>query len=363
MAEQPSDGAQAGADIPRIGRAAAGRKRRVTRRDVAERAGVSTATVSYVLNKTQKVPERTAEKVWEAVRALDYKPDLVARSLVTRESKQLAIVLNNIGNPIYADFIRGFENKAITNGYFVNICTGNQNVDDYMEDFASRRIDGILIEALPHKYHQEELYKLLDANIRIVVFGHTSMDLRTISSIETDYIDVMDKAVTHLVGLGHERIAYISGLERSQTFDQRIEGYLQALQANGLDHGDELLVATPQPTNTEISDGAALAKRLVESKRKFTAVLATNDLMAAGAMGALKQAGLRIPEDVSVMGIDNSYIGTITEPGLTTLAISYRDVGRKAFDLLYADLREDVKGYYVNRAELFERGSTGPPSA
>lgn len=359
----PAGGAEPGADSQGTRRMRNGRNRRVTRRDVAERAGVSTATVSYVLNKTHKVPEKTAEKVWEAVRALNYKPDLVARSLVTRESKQLAIVLNNIGNPIYADFIRGFENKAITNGYFVNICTGNQNVDDYMEDFAARRIDGILIEALPHKYHQEELYKLLAANIRIVVFGHTNMDLRTISSIETDYIDAMDKAVAHLVELGHERIAYLSGLERSQTFDRRIEGYLQALERRGLPYGDELLVATPHATNTEISDGAALAKRLLDGKRQFTAVLATNDLMAAGAMGALKQGGLRIPEDVSVVGIDNAYIGTITEPGLTTLAISYRDVGSKAFDLLYADLREDVKGYYVNRAELLRRGSTAPPSA
>lgn len=344
------------------GRRPAGGTRRPTRRDVAELAGVSTATVSYVLNKTQKVPDRTADKVWEAVRALDYKPDLVARSLVTRESKQLAIVLNNIANPIYADFILGFENKAIENGYFVNICTGNQNVDDYMEDFASRRIDGILIEALPHKYHEEELFKLLAANIRIVVFGHTNLDLRTISSIETDYIHAMETAVSHLTSLGHRRIAYLSGLERSQTFDRRIDGYLGALDSHGLDYGDDLLIAAPRITNTDISDGADLAKRLLDTKKDFTGVVCTNDLMATGAMAAFKQAGLHIPEDVSVMGIDNAYIGSITEPGLTTLAISYRDVGRKAFELLYADIREEVKGYYINRPELLVRGSTGAPS-
>lgn len=338
----------------------ANQQRRPTRRDVAQRAGVSTATVSYVLNNTQKVPEKTAEKVWQAVRELNYKPDLIARSLVTKETKQLAIVLNNIANPIYADFILGFENKAINNGYFVNICTGNQHVDDYMENFAARRIDGILIEALPHKYHQEELYKLIAADIRIVVFGHTTMDLRKISSIETDYFDVMDQAVSHLANLGHSRIAYLSGLERSQTFDRRIDGYLKALESNGLTYGEELLVLPAHSTNTNISDGTKMARRLLDGKHQFTAVIATNDLMATGAMAAFKAAGLQIPRDVSVMGIDNAYIGEITEPGLTTLGISYRIVGERAFDLLYADIRDDVKGYYVNHAQLIERGSTGP---
>ncbi len=335
--------------------------KRPTRRDVAELAGVSTATVSYVLNKTQKVPEPTAERVWAAVRELNYTPDLVARSLVTRESKQLSIVLNNIRNPIYGDLILGFENEAISNGYFVNICTGNRNVDDYMENFAARRIDGIFVETLPEKYNIEEIDKLIASGIRVVLFGHTDIDLRRVSCVETDYIDALEIVIDYLHGLGHTEIAYLSGLEPEQKYDRRIEGYLTALTNRGIDNGNELLFTTNKPSDTDVEDGRNLAKKFVDSGVRATAVVCTNDLMATGALARFKEAGIRVPEDVSIVGIDNAYISEITDPRLTTLSISYREVGRKAFELLYADIKSDVKGYYLNKTELVVRESTAPP--
>ncbi len=334
--------------------------KRPTRRDVAELAGVSTATVSYVLNKTQKVPTPTAERVLAAVRELNYTPDLVARSLVTQESKQLSIVLNNIRNPIYGDLILGFENQAISHGYFVNICTGNRNVDDYMENFAARRIDGIFVETLPEKYKLEEIDKLLASGIRVVLFGHTDMDLRRISCVETDYIDALETIVDYLHRLGHTDIAYLSGLEREQKYDKRIEGYLRALRSRGIGNEGALLFTTSKPSDTDVEDGRILAKKLLDSGRHATATVCTNDLMATGALARFKEAGVRVPEDMSIVGIDNAYISEITDPRLTTLSISYREVGKKAFELLYADIKNDVKGYYVNKTELIVRETTAP---
>lgn len=335
-------------------------KKRATRKDVAERAGVSPATVSYVLNNTQKIPEKTVQKVLAAVEELDYRPNLIARSLVTRESKQLSIVLNNIANPIYSDLILGFENKAIQTGYFVNICTGNKNVDDYMEHFLARRVDGIFIEVLPYKYHLEKLYDLLEAGIKLVVYGNIGIDPRKVSCIETDYIDAMDKAVGYLVGLGHTRIAYLSGLAKSQNYDKRISGYLSALENHKLDIGESLLFTSSNATNTDIQDGDQLARKVLQSDKRFTAAICTNDLMAIGAIKTFKENGIAVPGRVSVMGIDNAYISEITEPRLTTLGTPYREVGEKAFDLLYNDLRNDIKGYYLNKTTLVERDSTGP---
>lgn len=344
--------------------------KRVTRKDVARLAGVSTATVSYVLNKSQKVPEATAARVMAAVEELSYRPNLVARSLVTNRSHQLAIVLNNIANPIYADLILGFENEAIQAGYFVNICTGNRNLDDYLEHFASRQIDGLFIEALPYKFHSEKIAHLLDAGIRMVFYGNIGIDPKSTSMVETDYLEAMEIGVSFLAGLGHERIAYVSGLTKNQTSDRRIEGYCAAMDRHGLDFGDELLISPRTNTDTEIRDGAELTRRLLTSTKRtserpasgkgVTAIIATNDLMAIGAIQAIKAAGLRVPQDISVLGIDDASIATLCEPALSTLALDFRDIGKRAFQMLLADITSETKGYYLNRVHLVERDSTGP---
>ena len=334
--------------------------RPATRKDVAQRAGVSTATVSYVLNKSQKLPPETVERVLKAAADLDYRPNFTARSLVTRETRQIAIVLNNLANPIYADLIRGFENEAISRGYFVAICTGYQNIDDYFDNFARRRIDGLFIEALPFKYHMEKLQELVDAGIRVVVFGNTSLDSRLVSHIETDYHAAISEAVAYLTGLGHHDIAYLSGLSRQHRFDQRVDAYLAAMQRAGMDPPDRLLIASRGDTDTNIADGEALAAKLLQTHYRFTAVICTNDLMAVGAMRVFRAAGLSVPADVSVIGIDGASICEITEPTLSTMSVPYAAIGARAFDMLYNDITTGVKGYLKNRAELIERLSAGP---
>lgn len=202
-----------------------------TRKDVAKLAGVSTATVSYVMNKNRSISKETTEKVLQAVETLNYKPDMIARSMTTNETMQLSIVLDSISNPFYGEIVHGFENAANANGYFVNICTGFNSLDEYFENFILRRIDGVFVAAMPFRFNVEKLYKLVENGIRVVVSGNVEADMKLVSSIENDHITAMDEAVTYLYGLGHRNIAYLSGLSRNLKYDRRIEGYLKTVES------------------------------------------------------------------------------------------------------------------------------------
>ena len=140
---------------------------KVTRADVAKLAGVSSATVSNVLNENNKVKEETAVRVRAAIKELDYRPDMIARSMVMKKTMQIGIVLENISNPFFGDIVRGFESAANEKGYFVNICTGFNKLDDYFDNFIIRRLDGVFVTAIPYKFKIEKLYHLVDKGIRV----------------------------------------------------------------------------------------------------------------------------------------------------------------------------------------------------
>lgn len=329
-----------------------------TRLDVAKLAGVSEATVSYVLNNKGKTSEETRQRVLAAVASLNYKPDMIARSMATNETMQLGIVLENLANPFFGEIVRGFESAANDRGYFVNICTGYNKLDDYFENFITRRLDGVFIVAIPPKFHMDEVYRLVEHGVRVIMSGNVEADLKRVSSIESDYVGAMDAAVGHLYGLGHRRIAFVSGLSRSHGFDLRAAGYRKALGRHGLDTGDSLLFDGAPPYTTDVDDGFRLTCRLIESGREFTAVICLNDLMAIGAIKACRRYGLRVPEDVSVMGFDDIPYAEVWEPPLTTMAVRKQLFGAKAFDLLYANIRQGSTGYYSNALRLVAREST-----
>lgn len=334
---------------------------KATRADVAKLAGVSTATVSYVLNGSRHMSEKTCKLVLDAVKQLNYKPDMIARSMTKNETMQLSLMIDNVANPFYGEIINGFENAAIERGYFVNICTGNANINEYYDNYVARRVDGVFIAALPHKFDVERMYNLTDNGIRVVVSGNTDVDLKRVSSIECDYFMAMDQAVHYLYKLGHRDIAYLSGLSRKFRYDHRVEGYLSAVERYKLPCGDSLLVDGKPPYQTEIVDGHAMAKDLLASGRRFTALICTNDLMAMGAISALKEAGLRVPEDVSVMGFDDIIFSKAWRPSITTMGGAKANFGRKSFELLYTNIRYGTTGYYLHQLEVIERASTAPP--
>ena len=334
---------------------------KVTRADVAKLAGVSTATVSYVLNGSRNISEKTRKCVLDAVAQLNYKPDMIARSMTKNETMQLSLMINDITNPFYSEIVMGFESAAIAKGYFVNVCTGYKNINDYFENYIARRIDGVFVVAVPHKFDLGKLYELTENDIKVVVSGNTQVDHKKVCSIENDYEAGMREAVSYLCGLGHERIAYLSGLSRKHGFDDRLEGYLNALRGQGLGYGEELLLEGKAPYSTGVQDGYAMAKEMVSSGRRFTAVICTNDLMAMGSISALNDAGLRVPEDVSVMGFDDILFSRVWRPAITTMAVPKFNFGGKAFDLLYTNMKKGSIGYSLCPLELKVRASTAAP--
>lgn len=332
---------------------------KVTRADVAKLAGVSTATVSYVLNGSRNMSDKTRKLVLDAVEQLNYKPDMIARSMTKNETMQLSLMINDITNPFFSEIVVGFETAAIEKGYFVNVCTGYKDINNYFDNYIARRIDGVFVVAVPHKFDLNRLYNLTENGIKVVVSGNTEADLKRVSSIENDYVAGMRTAVTYLHQLGHERIAYLSGLSRKHKYDRKIEGYLAAMEQQGLNCGEELLLEGRAPYSTSVEDGYAMAKELVASGKEFTAVICTNDLMAMGAVSAFEDVGLRVPQDVSVMGFDDILFAKAWRPAITTMAVSKYEFGRKAFELLYTNIKKGNTGYYLSQLELKARISTG----
>ena len=313
----------------------------ITRKDVARMAGVSTATVSNVLNNSDKVKEDTANHVREIIKQLNYSPNMVARSLSTKRTMQVAIVLEDISNPFFAEIATDFGNAAEEKGYFINICMGLNKLDEYFENFKARGLDGVYVTAMPHKFDVNKLYQLADCGIKIVTSGNVEIDTRKISSIENNFESGMKKAMEYLYEQGHTEIAYLSGLGQELSSDCRCVTYLKTLDSLGLDYKDRLLV-----------DGK------LDSRKPFTAAICGNDMMAIGAIKAFVESGLRVPEDVSVIGMDGTEMGRYCRPTLTTLEIS-KGLGRKAFELLYGNMMHGNVGYYKNDVELIVRESTG----
>lgn len=336
------------------------RKSKPTRSDVAALAGVSNATVSNVLNRSEKVKDETARRVREAIETLNYSPDLVARSLITGRTMQLGIILEDVLNPFYTEVIREFENAASERGYFVNICSGLHKVDAYFESAVNRGLDGIFVTALPYKFHVEKLSRLVERDVKVLTTGNVSADYRLVSSIEQDYASAMAAAMDHLYSLGHRHIAYLSGLGPSQTFDLRYSSYQKCVKNLGLPDGDSLLISGGPPYTTNIRDGYVCANRLLKSGRPFSAAVCGNDLMAFGAIRAFREHGLRIPEDVSVMGFDGIQMGEYWDPPLTTMSLDKKEFGYKAFALLYNNIVNDNTGYSMIKLNFHKGGSTGP---
>lgn len=331
---------------------------KATRMDVARLAGVSTATVSYVLNNKRKISEDTCRKVLAAVEQLQYKPDMIARSMATNQTMQLGIVLQSISNPFFGEIIHGFENAANAQGYFVNICTGFNKLDDYFENFIARRLDGVYISSIPTKFHMDKMYKLVEHGIPVVVSGNLLADHSRVSSLEHDYVPAMEELIDHLHRLGHRNIAFVSGLSRRTRYDLRAQGYLQALRRRGLE-GENLLFDGKPPYGTDVEDGWRITRRLLESGRPFTAVICTNDLMAIGAMKALQERSLRVPQDVSVAGFDDIPFSSIWTPSLTTMSFDKAAFGARACEMLLKGIQGGSTSALLTPLHLVARNSSG----
>jgi LacI family transcriptional regulator len=307
----------------------------VTTRDVARRAGVSSSTVSHVLNDSRFVSDDKRQRVLQAMDDLGYEPNAVARSLKVNRSTTLGLIISDISNPFFADVIRGAEDVAQANGYTLILCNSDEDPvkeATYLRELRAKRVDGLLLAPAGHAH--EYLRKLVRACFPIV-FLDRDLGSLPIAAVVLDNEAAAYEAVSHLIRLGHRRIAAVSGRPFISTTTERLAGYARALREAGLAI-DEHLVASG---GSRVDGGAQAAAQLLALDPRPTAVFSGNNLMTIGVLSALAAHGLEVPGDMAVVGIDDFPWADVLRPRLTTVAQPTYELGRVSTELLLKVMR------------------------
>lgn len=327
--------------------------RLATLREIAQEAGVSVSTVSRVVNGYEHVSDEVRLRVERAIKKLNYQPNQLARALVSgRNTKQLGLLVYDVANPYFAEIATAVENAAYQNGYSVILCnsSGGRNTAVNLQTLIRHQVDGVAItsgeiEAEEVKY----LERLLDRGIPVVVtrerfwVSNPAIDhlSNRIGTIELDYYTGARMATEYLVSLGHERIAFLFSLPKSNLeMDPRVLGYREVLAEHNLPFCEDLVVCN---LGFRQSSGARGMLELLSRTRDFTAVIAYNDLLAISALAVCRDEGIRVPEDVSVMGFDNIAASQYTYPALTTVHVPKSEQGEFMARYLISHIREECQ--------------------
>lgn len=336
--------------------------RRATIQDVARLAGVSLSTVSAVLNGKDIVAEKTRGKIEEAIARLNYHPSLYASNLARRTTKQLGLIVSRLVNPFFAETAEAFEAEARKRGYLVSLASTDFHPSRLLEavkQMLAMRVAGLAI--LTSEF-DEAAYDILRASSTPCVFLDVGKPSKHIGNIRVDTKMGMVHAVTHLVKLGHRDIVLI---RNSQKNDQdppllshryRTEGFNAAIRRHrAVGVRARMLDATGPGTQA----GFQAVQELLKT-RGSTAIITVTDMVALGVYRGLQQAGLRIPEDVSVVGFDNTFFGAFMNPPLTTVDIPKQQLGIKAVEMLLRGADHGLSEVDISTS-LILRSSTAPP--
>lgn len=326
----------------------------VTIHDVARLAGVSPATVSRVLNgSSHAVREATRRRVLEAVRRLDYYPNRLARSLLRRQTAVVGLLVPDVSNPYYASILRGIEDVAHQHGLAVMLCNTDRDPTKqrhYLQTLLEHRVDGVV--AAGGTFTREDL-RMVGGRLPVVAVGRHPSE---VPCVRVDNVQAAYQACQHLLALGHTRVGFLAGPHSSLTARDRVRGYRLALRKAGVEFRSAW-VAWSEFT----AEGGYRAAREVVSASRVTALVASNDQMALGALRALWELGLRVPADVSLVGFDDTPVAAAAVPALTTVAIPAYELGRRAMELLLRVRAGEAVADVVLAVQLRVRESTAPP--
>ncbi len=336
----------------------------VTLRDVAEFAGVHPATASRALNPETRilVSEETTRRVLDAAGELGYRPNPVARSLRTRRSHTVGVLIPDLNNPLFPPIVRGLDDRLAAAGYVALI--GNTDGDDerervVFEQMRARHVDGFVL-ATAH-LRSPLLAEAARAGMPVVLMNRLAEDY-SFPSVSVDNERGIRMAVTHLAGLGHRRIAHIAGPQDVSTGLSRHRGFLAAMESCGLPAGPGQVVFA---RSFSLDEGARCCRELLTAPARCTAVAAGNDMLALGCYAELDAAGLTCPDDISIVGFNDMPFIDLLKPPLTTVRFPHYQVGTEAAQLLLeriGGLAGPVKILYL-APEFITRGSTAPAAA
>ncbi len=330
--------------------------RRAKIKDIAQRAGVSPATVSRALSDSGLVAEPTLSRIREAAQSLDYRPNVRARNLRTQKSMAVLLVVRDVSNPFYLEIFKGVEATAREAGYSVLMGNTENHPDRELEYFDMLRdghADGMILMngKLPSSHAR-------DAGRLPIVVALEIIEGCALPHVQIDNVAAAHEAVRHLLSLGHRRIAHICGPIPEVMSVLRRDGYRKAMAEAGL-----IVPEGYEPVGDyTIASGAALCRQLFSLPEKPTALFVGNDEMAFGAINELRRLGLEVPADVSVVGFDDLFLSECFFPPLTTVSQPRADIGKRAMTQLLRVMNGDtgVEALVEMPTTLKIRGSTGP---
>ncbi len=308
--------------------------KRVTIKDIAQAAGVSITTVSNVLNnRPDEMTKQTLERILAVMDELDYRPNSMARGLASRRTSTIGVVIAEIETPLFLQLLSFIEPIAREAGYNLLMFKAHAMEDEKqaIKVLAAKQVDGLIFLSVSQYTDDAHLDELQRLEIPAVFVNRAQLH-DGFDHINWDDAGGVDQATEHLIRLGHQRIAHLRGPLSRQSGANRLAGYRSALERHGLPYNDRYVrsgdyTATPEHWRQSTFE-------LLELSPRPTAIIASDDIVAAVAMQAIYQAGLRIPQDVAVVGFDNQHFGPYLHPALTTVCLPLPETGRRAVELV-----------------------------
>lgn len=344
------------------------RRKPATLSDIAASIGVAPMTVSRVVNGSGYVSSSTREKVMQAVAELNYRPNGVARNLKRQKTDTVGLVLGDLSNPYSTEIASSVRESLTARGFNLFICISEHSAKEDISAFdalVDHNVDGLIVATRSNTEGDERLAGFADRGIPVVVVGrdfhHPQVD-----SISADNLSGGFEVTQHLIDLGHERIGFIGATFSNRNNLKRLQGYLAALTEHGLPVDERLITGQKEtisdaPGYSTAKIGYEGMKRLLSLPNRPTAVFARNDFTALGAMTAIKEAGLSIPQDIAIVGFDDTPMALHTVPPLTTVRQPMRLQGQLAAELLLKRIAREEQENTEQRVlacELIIRQST-----
>ncbi len=332
-------------------------------RTVAAAAKVSIATVSRTINCSNLVSEHLSKRVWQAIEQLNYLPNIHARTLVSGRSRLLGIIVENITNPFFPELIQSFEEVAVARGYEILVSSTNSDpavLAACVRRMLERKVDGVAVMT----FGEEEpvLDQIVHRGVPIVLAEFKQNDPKA-STILLDYSTGIHQAVRHLAGLGHRAIGFLAGPHSLHSALTRENDFRAALQSAGLPLQKRWILECDHT----LKGGVAGFEQLRKLASSPTAIVCSNDLTAIGVLRAAYMDGLRVPHDLSVIGLDDIAFAEYTLPPLTTIRLSRVDLARAAFNALRVQIEDGgsakLQREFLVSTNLVVRNSTAPPAA
>lgn len=326
----------------------------VTIKDVARESGVNISTVSRSLNGAYGVHPLTRERVLDVARRLNYRPNRIARNLATGRSNAIGLIVGDIRNPFFAEVARGAEDAASAAGYDLILCNSDLDTDKqmhYVRTLLERRVDGVLVNSVTALNAAQQDF-LANCGAPVVFLNRTAVG-RSLPTVCADNHEGGVIAARHLLHLGHRSLAHLTSPRRHSNLAERARGFLRTLEAASaarppvVIHGDQ-----------SFAGGYEMARGMFAAHKGVTAVFAANDAIACGVMRAARERGVRIPEDLSLIGFDNVELAALVNPPLTTIHQPKYEIGQAAVELLLHSVRQNGNATIEHRVlgvKLIER--------